>query len=50
MAKVKVEALNQYHAKHGWSLKDRVIAHLPRYAPMAAAMVWLANAARPMAT
>jgi len=32
MAKMKVEVLYHYHRKHGWSLKDRLIAHLPRYA------------------
>ncbi len=32
MAKMKIEVLHHYHAKHGWRLKDRLIAHLPRYA------------------
>jgi FAD/FMN-containing dehydrogenase/Fe-S oxidoreductase len=32
MAKMKVEALYHYHRRHGWSLKDRMVAHLPRYA------------------
>jgi FAD/FMN-containing dehydrogenase/Fe-S oxidoreductase len=32
MAKMKVEFLAHYKAKHGYSLKDRLIAHLPDYA------------------
>jgi len=32
MAKMKVEFLAHYKAKHGFSLKDRLIAHLPDYA------------------
>jgi FAD/FMN-containing dehydrogenase/Fe-S oxidoreductase len=43
MARMKIEFLDQYRRKHGLSLKDRLIAHLPRYAPWAARMPWLAN-------
>jgi len=32
MAKMKIEFLHHYHARHGYSLKDRLIAYLPRYA------------------
>jgi FAD/FMN-containing dehydrogenase/Fe-S oxidoreductase len=32
MAKMKVEFLAHYKAKHGYTLKDRLIAHLPDYA------------------
>ena len=32
MAKMKIEVMHHYHAKHGWSLKDKLIASLPRYA------------------
>jgi len=32
MAKMKIEFLNQYHQKHGLTLRDRVFAYLPRYA------------------
>ena len=32
MARMKIETLYHYHKRHGWSLKDRLIAHLPRYA------------------
>ena len=43
MAKMKVEFLHHYHERHGRSLRDRVIAHLPRYAPKIAWMGWLLN-------
>ncbi len=36
MARMKVETLHHYKAKHGFSLKDRLIAYLPRYAQHAA--------------
>jgi FAD/FMN-containing dehydrogenase/Fe-S oxidoreductase len=35
MAKMKVEFLHHYHQRHRRSLKDRMIAYLPRYAPLA---------------
>ncbi|MFN3565430.1 MAG: FAD-binding and (Fe-S)-binding domain-containing protein [Burkholderiaceae bacterium] len=44
MAKMKVEFLHHYKRKHGLTLKDRLIAYLPRYAPWAARLPWLANA------
>ncbi|MDQ2858531.1 MAG: FAD-binding protein [Candidatus Eremiobacteraeota bacterium] len=44
MAKMKVEFLAHYRAKHGLRLKDRVIAHLPRLAPLAARFNVAANA------
>jgi Fe-S oxidoreductase len=43
MAKMKVEFLHQYHQRHGRSLKDRLIAYLPRYAPFAARFGSLLN-------
>jgi Fe-S oxidoreductase len=43
MAKMKIEFLHHYHKRHGLSLKDRLIAYLPRYAPWAARLPWLAN-------
>ena len=43
MAKMKVEFLHQYHQRHGYSLKDRLIAHLPRYAQTASRWAWLMN-------
>ncbi len=36
MAKMKIEFLHHYHARNGLPLKERLIAHLPRYAPFAA--------------
>jgi FAD/FMN-containing dehydrogenase/Fe-S oxidoreductase len=36
MAKMKIEHLAHYNAKHGVSLKDKLIAHLPNYARAAA--------------
>jgi FAD/FMN-containing dehydrogenase/Fe-S oxidoreductase len=43
MARMKIEFLHHYHGRHGWGLKDRLIAFLPRYAPMAARLAPLAN-------
>jgi FAD/FMN-containing dehydrogenase/Fe-S oxidoreductase len=43
MAKMKIEFLHHYHRRHGLSPKDRLIAYLPRYAPWAASLPWLAN-------
>jgi Fe-S oxidoreductase/FAD/FMN-containing dehydrogenase len=44
MAKMKLEFLHHYHQRNGWSLRDRLIAYLPRYAPWASRLRWLANA------
>jgi Fe-S oxidoreductase len=44
MAKMKVEFLHHYHRRHGYSLKDRLISHLPRWAPLAARFPRTANA------
>ncbi len=46
MAKMKIEFLHHYHRRRGWSLKDRLVAHLPHYAPWAARVAPLANAAQ----
>ena len=35
MARMKIEFLNQRQKRHGISLRDRLIAYLPRYAPQA---------------
>jgi len=43
MARMKTEFLHHYRKRHGLRLKDRLIAYLPRYAPLAAAMAPLAN-------
>ncbi|MEB2317657.1 MAG: FAD-binding protein [Pseudomonadota bacterium] len=43
MARMKVEFLAHYKARHGHSLKDRLIANLPRYAVLASRLPWLPN-------
>lgn len=43
MARMKLEFTAQHRAKHGHSLKDRLVAKLPDYAPLAARWPWLAN-------
>ncbi|WP_338662671.1 FAD-linked oxidase C-terminal domain-containing protein [Pararoseomonas sp. SCSIO 73927] len=44
MAKMKIEAQHARAQKHGVSAKDRLIASLPRWAPLASRAPWLANA------
>jgi FAD/FMN-containing dehydrogenase/Fe-S oxidoreductase len=44
MARMKIEFLAHYKAKHGLSARDRAIAYLPRYAPWAARLAPLSNA------
>ena len=34
MAKMKVEYLSHYKKRHGHTLRDRLVAHLPHYVPM----------------
>ena len=43
MAKMKLEFLHHYQERHGVSLHDKLIAHLPRYAPYAAKIGRLLN-------
>ena len=43
MARMKIEFLHHYTARHGLSLKDRLIAYMPRYAPYASRIRWLMN-------
>jgi FAD/FMN-containing dehydrogenase/Fe-S oxidoreductase len=43
MARMKIEYLAHHKAKHGYSLRDRAIAYLPRYAPWAGRMAGLSN-------
>jgi FAD/FMN-containing dehydrogenase/Fe-S oxidoreductase len=43
MARMKVETLHQYKTRHGHTLKDRLIAYLPRYAQHAARWSGLLN-------
>lgn len=45
MAKMKIEFLHHYHARHGLGLRERLIAYLPRYAPLAARLGPLLNLA-----
>jgi len=43
MARMKIEVLHQRAQRHGQTLRDRLIANLPRYAPYLARLSWLAN-------
>ena len=43
MAKMKIEFLAHYKARHGYTLKDRLIARLPDYARTASRFAWLLN-------
>ena len=43
MAKMKVEFLSHYKARHGFTLKDRLVAHLPDYADAVSRIAGLAN-------
>jgi FAD/FMN-containing dehydrogenase/Fe-S oxidoreductase len=43
MAKMKIEVLAARAARHGFSLRDRLVGYLPRYAGLAARLTPLAN-------
>jgi len=43
MARMKIEFLHHYRQRHRLSLRDRLIAYLPRYAPYAARVAPLLN-------
>ncbi len=43
MAKMKIEFLHHYKKQHGYSWADKLIAYLPRYAPMASKAAWILN-------
>jgi FAD/FMN-containing dehydrogenase/Fe-S oxidoreductase len=43
MAKMKIEFLHHYRRRHGIGLKERLIAYLPRYAPVASRFAPLMN-------
>ena len=43
MARMKIELLHHYHQRHGYSIKDRLIAYLPRYASAASRLAPLFN-------
>jgi FAD/FMN-containing dehydrogenase/Fe-S oxidoreductase len=44
MARMKIEFLHHYRKRHGYRLKDRVVGHLPRIAPLASRFGPLLNA------
>ena len=43
MARMKVEFLAHYKARHGYTLKDRLVGALPDYAGIASGLHWLMN-------
>ena len=43
MARMKIEFLAHYKARHGYSLKDKLVARLPDYARAASRLPWLMN-------
>ncbi len=43
MARMKIEFQHHYYAKHGLPLRERLIAHLPRYARLASSVAPLLN-------
>jgi FAD/FMN-containing dehydrogenase/Fe-S oxidoreductase len=43
MARMKIEFLHQRRKKHGLTLRERLVAYLPRYAPMASRVAPLLN-------
>jgi FAD/FMN-containing dehydrogenase/Fe-S oxidoreductase len=43
MAKMKIEFLSHYKARHGYTLRDRLVAHLPVYAAAASRVAGLLN-------
>jgi len=43
MARMKIEATHHYKAHYGFTLKDKLIAYLPRYAPWAAKFASVLN-------
>ena len=43
MARMKIEVQAARVAKHGLLLHDRLVAYLPRYAPVASRLSWVAN-------
>ncbi|MGE3146602.1 MAG: FAD-binding and (Fe-S)-binding domain-containing protein [Pseudorhodoplanes sp.] len=43
MARMKIEVMAARAARYGFSLRDRLVGWLPRYAPYAARLSWLLN-------
>jgi FAD/FMN-containing dehydrogenase/Fe-S oxidoreductase len=46
MAKMKIEFLHHYKQRHGYTLKDKLVAALPHYAPWVSKLGVLANIAQ----
>ena len=44
MSRMKIEFLHHYKKRHGFSLRDKLVAYLPNYAHYAAKIPWLFNA------
>jgi FAD/FMN-containing dehydrogenase/Fe-S oxidoreductase len=44
MAKMKIEFTQLYKARSGFTLRDKLVAYLPRYAPVASRFAWVLNA------
>jgi FAD/FMN-containing dehydrogenase/Fe-S oxidoreductase len=49
MAKMKVEFLHHYRQRHALSIKERLVAYLPRYAPLASRVAPLTNVVQSIA-
>ena len=43
MTRMKIEYLHQRRKRHGLSWRERLVASLPRYAPVASRLAWLMN-------
>lgn len=43
MAKMKIEFLHHYKQRHGFTLHDKLVAYLPRFAPYAYLFAWAMN-------
>jgi FAD/FMN-containing dehydrogenase/Fe-S oxidoreductase len=43
MARMKIEFLSHYKARHGYTLKDRLVSELPEYAARGSRLSWLMN-------
>ena len=43
MARMKIEYLHQRRKRHGLGVRDRAVAWLPRYAPVASRLAWMMN-------
>jgi FAD/FMN-containing dehydrogenase/Fe-S oxidoreductase len=43
MARMKIEFQHQYGTRHGRSVRQKLVAYLPRYAPAVSKLAWLLN-------